>query len=148
VRRASDVLIAWLLGFIALVALNVLFHQVIAAEFFYGRLEGIIVPRREVKSVFVVADYAMLAAANVVLAARTSSLVLGAQYAVTGAVLGVVSFGTWNLINHAFLPRWPLALLAADTAWHAVAGAVAGLVMGSVLAWRSTSAARGQRGAR
>jgi uncharacterized membrane protein len=142
VSRWHEVLVAWLIGLLVLVALNVLFHQVFAASFFYGRLEGIIVPAGAVKSRFVVADYAMLAAANLYLAAAVSPRQLRARSTITGAILGVVSFGTWNLINHAFVPRWPLALVLVDTAWHAVAGAAAGLVMGSFFVWRSTSAAR------
>jgi uncharacterized membrane protein len=148
VSRWHDLLVAWLVGLVVLVVLNVLFHQVLAASFFYGRLDGIIVPAEAVKSRFVVADYAMLAVANLYLAAPVSPRRPRTRNAVTGAILGVVSFGTWNLINHAFVPRWPLSLVLIDTVWHAVAGAAAGLLMGSFLAWRSTSAARGQRGAR
>src|SRR4051812_6354896 len=118
-RRWLDRTVAWLAGFAALVALNVLFHRVLAASFFFGGLRGIILPASAARSELVVADYALLAAANLYLLAPAGR----ARGAITGALLGVVSFGTWNLVNAAFIPRWPASIVIGDTAWHAAAGA-------------------------
>jgi hypothetical protein len=136
-RRCVDAALAWLLGFGVLATLNVLFHRVLAATFFFGALEGIILPASVARGGLVIADYALLAAANLYLLAPVGRVRGG----VTGGLLGIVSFGTWNLVNAAFIPRWPVRIVVGDTAWHAVAGATAGLVMGHYLAWR-TSAAR------
>lgn len=44
-----------------------------------------------------------------------------------GALLGLVSYGTYDLSNYSTLQGWPLALTVIDMAWGAVLSAVAAL---------------------
>jgi uncharacterized membrane protein len=45
--------------------------------------------------------------------------------AVSGFVLGLASYGAYNLTNYAVLNGWPLSITIKDLAWGSVAGALA-----------------------
>lgn len=126
-------LAAWTISCAVLTLSNLLFHGVLAYSFFYGRLEGIILAPKDVHSTFVMADYALLTTVNLYFTKDLPRQGLALRSAVIGGVLGLVAFGTWNLVNYAFIPNWPLAIVAVDIPWHIVVGAISGWVLGKVL---------------
>src|SRR4029079_14786626 len=56
---------------------------------------------------------------------RASTLSSAAAY---GALLGLVVYGVYDFTNYSTLRQWPFALTLADTAWGALATAVAAVV--------------------
>lgn len=52
---------------------------------------------------------------------------------VSGAILGLVIYGVYDLTNMATLKSWPLSLALADVAWGAVATGVVSYISFSVL---------------
>lgn len=132
-KKYRAAFLAWLTSFVALTTLNVFFHGVLAYSFFYGRLQGIIYSPQEVHSSWVVLDYALLTSANLYFIFHLPRKSLAFQSAVTGGILGAVSFGTWNLINFAFIPNWPLAIVLLDIPWHIVVGMGSGWILGEIL---------------
>lgn len=44
--------------------------------------------------------------------------------ALSGAVLGLIAYGTYDLINMATLAPWPISVTIVDMLWRAVLGAV------------------------
>lgn len=51
-----------------------------------------------------------------------------------GALFGLVTYGTYELVNKALLDRWPLPLVLVDMAW--------GVLVGAVVSWASWTLAR------
>ncbi len=51
-----------------------------------------------------------------------------------GALFGLVTYGTYELVNKALLDRWPLPLVLVDMAW--------GVLVGAVVSWTSWTLAR------
>jgi uncharacterized membrane protein len=127
--------ISWLVSFGVLTLVNLLFHGVIAFSFFYGRLKGIIFSPGEVHSSYVALDYGLLTAANLFFILKIPGKDLVHQSAIVGGILGLISFGTWNLINYAFIPNWPMSIVIVDIPWHILAGILSGWVLGITLSW-------------
>jgi uncharacterized membrane protein len=51
------------------------------------------------------------------------------QALLNGALFGLVTYGTYELVNKALLDRWPLPLVLVDMAW--------GVAVGAVVSWVS-----------
>ncbi|MDX1910809.1 MAG: DUF2177 family protein [Saprospiraceae bacterium] len=51
------------------------------------------------------------------------------QAMLNGALFGLVTYGTYELVNKALLDRWPLSLVLVDMAW--------GVLVGAVVSWMS-----------
>jgi uncharacterized membrane protein len=123
--------LTWLITFIVLTVLNFLFHGVWAYSFFYGELKNIIYATTgEVHSSFVALDYALIAAANLYFTINASQKNYVIQGMISGGILGLIAFGTWNLVNYAFIPRWPISIVVVDIPWHIVVGIISGGVLG------------------
>jgi uncharacterized membrane protein len=117
---------------LSLAALNFLFHQVVAADFFDRQLNGVTLPVRALGPVWPGLVYIMSAVAMVAFAARGATRASRRRGAVFGGgFVGLLTFGTWNFINLGWLPHWPVAVVVVDTSWHVVCG----LLSGAVLAW-------------
>jgi uncharacterized membrane protein len=113
-----------------LCALNYLFHQVLAADFFDRELQGKVLPLRQVRPLWPTVIYAMSALAMVAFASRRKETDSPWRAAVLGGgFVGLLTFGTWNLMNYAWLPGWPLPVVLVDTAWHVVCGLISGAVL-------------------
>ena len=54
--------------------------------------------------------------------------------AFVGGLLGLVASLTWNLANHIVIVGWPMVVTLVDVSWHVGLGALAGYVMGRLLA--------------
>ena len=127
---------SWLTAFIVLTALNFLFHEIWAYSFFYGMLKNIIISNPgEVHSQYVALNYALMVAANLYIMVNSSNKNHVVQGMVSGGIIGLVAFGTWNLVNYAFIPHWPMSIVAVDIPWHIVAGIIDGGVLGIVSSW-------------
>jgi uncharacterized membrane protein len=48
----------------------------------------------------------------------------GGRAAFNGALFGLVTYATYELVNRALLANWPLALVVVDLAWGVFVGAV------------------------
>ena len=71
----------------------------------------------------------MSALAMVAFAARGHAAASPWRAAVLGGgFVGLLTFGSWNLMNYAWLPDWPLAVVLVDTSWHMVCGLISGAV--------------------
>lgn len=128
--------LAWFIAFIVLTTLNYFFHGVWAYSFFYGGLKDIVYSTiQEVHSRYVALDYALLVAANLYFTLNSSRKSLVVQGMVSGGILGLIAFGTWNLVNYAFIPHWPMSIVVVDISWHIVAGIISGWVLGMVCVW-------------
>ncbi len=61
-----------------------------------------------------------------------------AKIFLTGALMGLIIYGVYDLTNAATLVRWPLNLILADMAWGAVATGITALVVtniGKMFSW-------------
>ncbi|MFT4710405.1 MAG: putative membrane protein [Planctomycetota bacterium] len=116
--------------FLCLSALNFLFHQVVAGRFLDEQLDGITKPLAELGPIGPGLIY-LLSAVIIVICARVAQGQADRRlYAVaSGGAVGLLSFGTWNVINFGLLPDWPLSVVIVDTAWHVLAGVIAGFVL-------------------
>jgi uncharacterized membrane protein len=115
---------------VSLCALNFLFHQVLAADFFDRELQGKVLPVRQLRPLWPTVIYAMSALAMVAFAARGPATASPWRAAVLGGgFVGLLTFGTWNLMNYAWLPGWPLSVVLVDTSWHIVCGLLSGAVL-------------------
>jgi antitoxin PrlF len=135
-------LMAFAATLVSLCVLNFLFHQVLAADFFDRELQGKVLPVRQLSPLWPAVIYAMSALAMVAFAARGPATARPWRAAVLGGgFVGLLTFGTWNLMNYAWLPGWPLSVVLVDTSWHVVCG----LISGGVLArWLPSMTSEGQ----
>jgi len=133
--RARDLALLWLAAFVLLFPLNGLVHVGPGAALFDRALAGLAsaAPMREGNPALAALIDIILAGAMVLFLVRSPAR-SGADGALTGAVLGLVASGTWNLANLVVLRGWPASLAAADVAWHVALGAGAGLVLARLAA--------------
>ena len=121
-------------SFVVLCLLNYLFHQVLAREFFDSTLRGIARPTSELSPLWPVSVYLLSAIAMVAYAAPDlSPQGIVRRSIVSGLLVGLLSFGTWNAMNCAWLLEWPVRAAVVDTAWHAAVGVLSGAVAGVIL---------------
>lgn len=131
--------LTWLVTFVLLTAANYLFHGVLAYSFFYGGLKDIIYhTTEEVHSRYVALDYALMVAANLYFTVNSANKNYAIQGMISGGIVGLVAFGTWNLVNYAFIPHWPMSIVIVDIVWHVVVGIISGGVLGFTLSWLKT----------
>jgi uncharacterized membrane protein len=133
-RADKPALARYLLAFaatlVSLAALNFLFHQVLAADFFDRELQGKVLPVRQLRPLWPLVIYAMSALAMVAFAARGPAAASPWRAALLGGgFVGLLTFGTWNLMNYAWMPGWPLSVVLVDTCWHIVCGLLSGAVL-------------------
>lgn len=57
------------------------------------------------------------------------------EVALYGALLGLVSYGAYDLTNHATLKEWPALVTVVDLAWGTYATAVAAVFSSVVTGW-------------
>lgn len=127
-------LVAFAAALLSLGALNFLFHQVLAADFFDRELHAITLPVRELRAFWPALIYALSALAMVAYAARGSTAASRRRGALlAGGFVGLLTFGSWNFMNYAWLPHWPVSILVVDTCWHVVCGVLSGAVLARVL---------------
>jgi hypothetical protein len=125
---------AWAAGLVALFVGNVLFHGHLAAGAFERALAGIAVPMAQLSNpVYPLLAAAWMAAGMVWFTVRGDPVRWLRDGSVVGAVVGLIAYGTWNVINLELIPGWPFALVLWDTAWHVAHGAAAGWLTSRVL---------------
>ena len=130
----SRALASWATCLVALFGGNVLFHGHLAAAFFERSLAGIAVPMTQLSNpVYPLLTAAWMSAGMVWFTARGNSRTWTRDGALIGLSVGVIAYGTWNVINLEMIPRWPLELVLVDTLWHAIHGGVAGALAGLTL---------------
>ena len=129
--RARDVSLLWLAAFVLIFPLNGLVHVGPGAPLFDRALAGLAsaAPMREGSPLLAALIDLNIAGAMALFVARGRQRG-GADGALTGAVIGLVASGTWNLANLVVLRGWPLAVVAGDVAWHVALGGAAGWALG------------------
>ena len=126
--RARDIVLLWLAAFVLIFPLNGLAHVGPGAVLFDRALAGVAsaAPMREGSPALAALIDVVIAGAMVLFLVRGRART-GVDGAITGAVLGLVASGTWNLANLVVLRGWPVTLALADVGWHVALGAAAGL---------------------
>jgi uncharacterized membrane protein len=132
-------LVAFAVTFVSLYILNFHFHLASVADFLDRDLQGR-VPVRELGPLSLIVIYALSALAMMAIVAGRPATVSPLRAAVLGGgLVGLLTFGTWNLLNYARVPGWPLYVVLVDTASHVVCG----LLSGAALArWLPSSRSR------
>src|SRR5262245_2185377 len=127
-------LLAVAAAFTVLCALNYLFHRIIAIRFFDSALKGLAKPTSELSPVWPLCIYLLSAIVMVAYAAPDlSPQSIVRRSIVSGLWVGLLTFGTWNAMNCAWLLEWPVRVALVDTAWHAAVGVLSGAVAGAIL---------------
>ena len=133
--RARDLVLLWLAAFVLIFPLNGLVHVGPGAALFDRALGSVAsaAPMREGNPALAALIDVILAGAMVLFFVRGRGR-SGADGALTGAVLGLVASGTWNLANLIVVRGWPMSVAVGDVAWHVALGAAAGLVLARLAA--------------
>jgi hypothetical protein len=132
--RPAQVLASWATCLLALFGGNVLFHGHLAAAYFDRALAGIAVPMAQLSNpVYPLLAAAWMAAGTIWFTARGERAAWPRDGALVGGWVGLIAYGTWNVINLELIPRWPLSLTLWDSAWHVAHGAAAGALAGWIL---------------
>lgn len=101
---------------IVFVGLDVLFISRIALELYRREIGGLLLER---PNLAIAALFYLLFAAGIVVLAVLPALSGGGWMSalVSGAVLGLVAYGTYDLTNLSTLKQWSLTVTLADIAW-------------------------------
>lgn len=106
---------------------DLLWHNVILSDFYNARLMAISGGALSHSFPPLIIAFEVIAAAvmtYVVFAASKDHTVgEGAKH---GAMLGLLAGSCINFVNHSLFPLWDLAMVAVDTAWAVVLGAIVG----------------------
>lgn len=118
------ILAAYGASLLALLGLDALWLGVIAREFFVSRLGHLFAenPNWWPAGVFYVAFAGALVYFAVLPAHQEASL---GSALLKGALLGAISYATYDLTNMTLLPNWPLSVTLLDIAWGAFVAAAA-----------------------
>jgi uncharacterized membrane protein len=105
-------------------ALDAVWLGYVAREFYRAQMGALLAPQPSM--IAAVAFYALYVV-GIVYFAVGPALATGswATALVSGALLGLVAYGTWDLTNLAVVRDWPVALSLVDMAWGACLTAVA-----------------------
>lgn len=79
----------------------------------------------------------LVALVDVVLVAAMAYFILGrggqptqrVEAAKTSAIVGLIGSWTYNFVNSALIPAWPVAGSIIDVLWHVILGAAGGVFM-------------------
>lgn len=125
--------LTWLVGFVAVFAANALFHTFVAARFYDPHLGGVTLPMAQANPVLIALVDVVLVAAMAYFILRTGGQPTHwAEAAKTGAMIGLIGSWTYNLVNYALIPAWPVAGSMLDVFWHVILGAAGGVLMAAV----------------
>ncbi|HEY7467071.1 MAG TPA: DUF2177 family protein, partial [Dehalococcoidia bacterium] len=116
--------------FIALFGLNALFHTFVAAALYDPHLGGITLPMSQ-------ANPFLVALVDVVLVAVMAYFILRAgappvqrrEAFKAGALVGLVGAWTYNTVNAALIPSWPVLGTIVDVLWHVALGGLCAVLM-------------------
>jgi uncharacterized membrane protein len=128
------IVLSWLAAFVVLFGSNAIFHTFGAAGLYDPYLSGVTLPMAQANPVLVAMVDAVLAAAMAyfLFSDGRALPVRRLEAAKAGAVVGLVGAWTYNLVNSALIPSWPVVATIVDVAWHVMLGATAGTLMASV----------------
>ncbi len=122
-------LIVFISALLSLYVLNFHFRQTLAADFFDSELQGK-VPVRELGPLWLAVIYAASTLAMMaIVALRPAKARLWLTAVLGGGCVGLLTFGTWNLLNSAWVPGLPLSVVLVDTASHVVVGMMSGAAL-------------------
>lgn len=123
-------ILSWPAAFILIFGLNGLFHTFVAAGLYDPYLHGLMLPMAQANPGFVAGVDAVLVAVMAYFILRTSTQpVQKLAGAKSGLAIGLVAAWTYNFINRAMIPGWPMASALVDILWHAMLGAAGGALM-------------------
>ncbi len=135
----------WVIVFVAYVVLTLAWHQGIFGGQYPGHLDPIITTdaagNQAPRMLFFMLAH-VAAALGFVLYLPAVARTRG-EYAAHGAVMGVVTFGTFTLLSHALFQNWSTWLMGMDLAFGVTSGVIAGVLMSylapKTLSTRSTA---------
>ena len=120
-------ILSWLAAFILIFGLNGLFHTFFAAGLYDPYLNGVMLPMAKANPFFVACvDAVLVAVMAYFILRRPVQQLAGAK---SGLAIGLVASWTYNFINRAMIPGWPMASAIVDILWHAMLGAAGGVLM-------------------
>jgi uncharacterized membrane protein len=121
-----NLVITYIAVLIPMIALDALWILLVAKQFYAQKIGFLFAESANMVPVlFFYPLYALGIAALVVSPALASGSWFDALW--RGAVLGLVSYGAYDLTNHATIANWPLSMTLVDMAWGMTVTALAGL---------------------
>ena len=135
--------LAWLLTSIVLVALNGIFHGVLAAGFFdthFAPLGDAVLKMANFRVGPVVVLEFALAFVLFALITRWRAVPIQVREAMlTGALFYFATSATWNIGNMATFSYWSPVVTLVDVPWHVFTGLVAGWLLANIFnrQWRT-----------
>ena len=135
--------LAWLITAVVLVALNGVFHGVVAADFFdthFAPLGAAVLKMARFRVAPVVALDFVLAFVLLVFVTRWRAEPVPVREAMrTGALFYFATSATWNIGNSATFVSWAPVMTMVDVCWHVATGLVAGWLVATIFnrRWRT-----------
>lgn len=135
--------LAWLVTAVAMVALNGLFHGVVAAGFFdthFAPLGEAVLKMADFRIVPVIILEFVLDFVLLVFITRWRPEPVDMREALrTGALFYFATSTTWNIGNSATFVHWAPAVTIVDVLWHVLTGLVAGWLIATLFnrRWRT-----------
>jgi uncharacterized membrane protein len=121
-----NLVITYIAVLIPMIALDALWILLVAKQFYAQKIGFLFAESANMVPVlFFYPLYALGTAALVVSPALASGSWFDALW--RGALLGLVSYGAYDLTNHATIANWPLSMTLVDMAWGMTVTALAGL---------------------
>ena len=139
-RLLLSILPVFVLG----MALNGLFHGVVAASFFDQHLAplGDSVSKMAEFNPLPIAILEMILVGLIYYFTTrdTSGRISPARGLTTGALIELGSSGAWNLANQATFKIWSLTVTLVDISWHVISAAFMGWVLVKLYNWQTKAA--------
>ncbi len=125
----STFLKATIAAFVVTLAGDILWHNVLLADFYFSRLTFIngVPPDTMSFPPWMITIEMIAAAGSAYFVLRTSRAHGEALF--HGALLGLLMVGPLNFINHSLILKWDTTVTAVDTLWGVALGAIGGLVI-------------------
>lgn len=131
--KTSSLVKSTIVAFVVNIAGDMVWHNVLLADFYNARLMEITGGTVSGFSPFMILLELLGAAVTayfVLAAARKHTMAEGAFH---GGLIGFAMVGAVNFLNHALIPAWDVTLVSVDTAFGIILGALAGCA----IAWVS-----------
>ena len=119
-----------LTAFIGVFSANALFHTFVAPRFYDAPLAGLTLPMAQASPILVaLVDVVLVTTMAYFILRPVAKPIPRVEAAKAGALINLVAAWTYNLVNSALIPAWPLAGTIVDVFWHVMLGAASGVLM-------------------
>jgi hypothetical protein len=132
--KLKTIILVPLITAVIMIVLNAVFHTVVAASFFdhgFAAFGSNVKPIKDTSPALLMVVECIWVITLFYLLTLSLPAKMKTSQAVTGGMLMNASIcGTWNFINAAIFPVYPISIILPDMAWHVLAiGPAAGLLI-------------------